>query len=420
MLEKVSLFNSKRDFLNFILACVAILCYTFLIEFQNYKNLTKFDSAIVNAIVLKQYTKTKNSRTYEVLKLKSDNGFTFYSSAKKSFPNSKGKELKLEIFTDKITFYGYLTRFYAYAKKITINQNITLKQKLNNYIFDEHKNKDIANMYQALFSATPMNKNLQSAFSTLGISHLVAISGFHLGVLSAILFFLIKHPYKFLQDKFFPYRNSKTDIFFIISFFLLMYLLFLDSPASLLRAFGMLIVGFIFYDRGFKIVSMQTLLLTIILLLAFFPRLFFSLGFWLSVSGVYYIFLFLIYFKDMSNIWQFILIPFWVYFMMLPFSLAIFGSFSVYHPLSILWTTLFTLFYPISILTHIIGYGNIFDGVLEGLIKLGTTKTVVPLSFTFLVLHVLLSLLGMWKKSFFLLLFLYSLSTFIYAIYYVT
>ena len=420
MLERVSLFNSKRDFFNFILACAFILCYTLLIEFQNYKNLTKFDSAIVNAIVLKQYTKTKNSRTYQVLKLKSDKGFTFYTSAKKSFPNSKGKELELEIFTNNITFYEYLTRFYAYSKKITLNQNITIKQKLNNYISNEHINKDIANIYQALFSATPLNKNLQSAFSTLGISHLVAISGFHLGVLSAILFFLIKYPYKFLQDKFFPYRNSKADMFFIISSVLLIYLLFLDSPASLLRAFGMLVVGFIFYDRGFKIVSMQTLFITGMLLLSFFPKLFFSLGFWLSVAGVYYIFLFLIHFKEMSKIWQFILVPFWVYILMLPFSLTIFGSFSIYHPLSILWTTIFTLFYPASILVHIIGHGNIFDGALEGLIKLGTAQTVVVLSFKYLALHILLSLLGMWKKSFLLLLALYSLSIFIYAVYYVT
>lgn len=416
MIERVSLFNSKRDFFFFILACGFILCYSLLIEFQNYKNLTRFDTALVNATVLKQYTKTKNSRTYQVLKLKSEKGFTFYTTANKSFPYSKTKKLNLEIYTNRVNFYGYLTSFYAYSKKKIINQTITLKQKLNSSIANEHKNKDITNIYQALFSATQLNKNLQSIFSALGISHLVAISGFHLGVLSAVLFFLIKKPYKFLQDKFFPYRNSKTDIFFIISFFLLMYLLFLDSPASLLRAFGMLIVGFIFYDRGFKIVSMQTLLLTIILLLAFFPRLFFSLGFWLSVSGVYYIFLFLIHFKEMNKIWQFILVPFWVYLLMLPFSLVIFGNFSIYHPLSILWTTLFTLFYPVSILAHIIGYGNIFDGVLEALIKMGSTQIIVSLSFAYLITHILLSFLSMYKKSFLFLLILYSFSLFIYAV----
>lgn len=420
MLEKVSLFNSKRDFLNFILACAFILCYTLLIEFQNYKNLTRFDTALVNATVLKQYTKTKNSRTYQVLKLKSEKGFTFYTSAKKSFPYSKGKKINLEIYTDKINFYEYLTSFYAYSKKIVITPIVTLKQKLNSFISAQHTNKDIANLYQALFSAASLNKNLQSAFSSLGISHLIAISGFHLGVLSAILFFLVRYPYKLLQDRYFPYRNSKTDIFIIIVSVLLLYMLFLDSPASLLRAFGMLLLGFLFYDRGIKVISMQTLLIAAILLLSFFPRLLFTIGFWLSVAGVYYIFLFLIYFKELSRTLQFILVPFWVYLLMLPFSLVLFGNFSIYHPLSIIWTTIFTLFYPASILAHIIGYGNIFDEMLRNLIKLGEIQASVILSYKWLAVHIVLSILSMYKKFFLLLLLLSSFSVFIYAIYYVT
>lgn len=420
MLEKVSLFNSKRDFFNFILVCGFILCYTLLIEFQNYKNLTRFDTAVVNATVLKQYTKTKNSRTYQVLKLKSKDGFTFYTTAKKSFPYSKGKEVSLEIYTDRINFYEYLKTFYAYAKKIVVDPVPTLKQRLNEFISNQHTNKNLANLYQALFSATPLNKNLQSAFSTLGISHLVAISGFHLGVLSAILFFIIRYPYKFFQDRYFPYRNAKVDTFIIISSVLLLYLLFLDSPASLLRAFGMLILGFVFYDRGIKVVSMQTLLIAVILLLSFFPRLLFTLGFWLSVGGVYYIFLFLIYFKELSKSIQFVAIPFWVYLLMLPFSLALFGGFSIYHPLSILWTSLFTVFYPISILMHTIGVGDIFDSILKSLISLGDVQKTVQLDFSFLALHILLSLLSMYKRTFLFLLLFCSFSIFIYAVYNVT
>lgn len=420
MLERVSLFNSKRDFLNFLLVCGFILFYSLLIEFQNYKNLTRFDTALVQATVLKQYTKTKHSRTYQVLKLKSDKDFTFYTSAKKSFENVKGKKLNLEIYTDRIDFYQYLTGFYAYSKKKHVEPKTTLKQKLNNFISGQHDNKEISNLYQALFSAASLNRDTQKAFSTLGISHLVAISGFHIGVLSAILFFLVKYPYKLLQDRYFPYRNSKTDIFFIISSVLLLYLLFLDSPASLLRAFGMLVVGFIFYDRGLKVVSMQTLLLTCLLLLSFFPRLFFTLGFWLSVAGVYYIFLFLIYFKKFSKTMQFILVPFWVYLLMLPYSLAIFGNFGTYHPLSILWTTLFTLFYPLSIFAHIIGHGDIFDTVLKSLIGLGKVQTEVVLSYPYLAVHIILSLLSIYKKSFLFLLLLYSLSLFIYAVYNIT
>jgi len=418
-LERVKLFN-KKEFLSFLLLCLFILSYSLLINYQNYKNLTHFDSIIINATVLKQYTKTKESKSYQILKLKTDNGTTFYTSAKKSFTDAKGKKLSLEIWAEKTTFYEYLTSFYAYSRVKSISGTQTLKQELNSYIASEHENKNIANIYKALFSAEPLSRELQSTFSYLGVSHLLAISGFHLGVLSALLFFLLRTPYRFLQDRYFPYRNARFDLFIIVAFSLLAYLLFLDSPPSLLRAFTMLIIGFILYDRGIKIISMQTLLLTVLLLLSFFPKLFFTLGFWLSVSGVFYIFLFLIHFKHLSKLWQFILIPFWVYLLMLPFSLIIFGNFSIYHPLSIIWTTLFTLLYPLSIFLHLIGYGNLLDGILESFIFLAENQTTLSLNFMWLILYVVLSFISIFFKSFIWFLLSFSFSFLIYSVYNVT
>lgn len=420
MIEKVSPFNTKRDFFLFLSICFFILFYSLLIEYQNYKKLTLFDSQILSGTVLKQYAKIKNSKEYQVLKIKTEDGLTFYSNAKNSLQNIKGKRVKLEVWAGKISFYAYLTSFYAYSKVKYIYKTTTLKQKLNNYISNIHVNKNTANIYKALYTATPLNKELQTTFSNLGVSHLLAISGFHLGVLSALLFFFIRPVYSFAQNRFFPYRNSKLDIFLIISLILLAYLIFLDSPPSLLRAFGMLIIGFVLYDRGMKIISMQTLFLTVLLLLAFFPKLIFALGFWLSASGVFYIFLFLMHFKNLNKIWQFILVPFWVYILMLPFSLAIFGNFSIYHPLSIIWTTLFTLFYPLSIFVHLIGFGYIFDDLLESFINLGQQMSHVKLSLQLLTLHVTLSLFSIFRREFVYILLIFTLSIFIYTLYYIT
>ena len=169
MLERISLFN-KRDFLQFISLCLFILSYSLLIEYNNYKNFTRFDNQLIDATVLKQYEKSKNSKTYQVLKLRSEDGLVFYSSSKKTFPNSIGKTLKLEVWAGKITFYQYLTSFYAYTKIKYTYKNITLKQKLNSFIKSQHSNIYISSIYQALFSATQLNKSLQSTFSTLGVS----------------------------------------------------------------------------------------------------------------------------------------------------------------------------------------------------------------------------------------------------------
>jgi len=422
MIERVSLFTSKRDYILFLFITAFIAIYALLIEYNNYKNLTRFDSNIVDATIIKQYTKTKITKkgklkSYQVLKLKSDRGFTFYSSAKKSFPLSIGKEVELEIWAGKITFYEYMSSFYAFSKVLNLKSEIGSKEELNSFIQSQHRDKNIANLYQALYTATPLNREFQTKFSTLGVSHLIAISGFHLGVLSALLFFLFKYPYKFFQNRYFPFRSYTLDSFIVIALLLLSYLLFLDSPPSLLRAYTMLIIGFFLYDRGIKIISFLTLFLTVVLLISFFPRLLFSIGFWLSVSGVFYIFLFLIHFKHLSRVWQFVLVPFWVYIFMLPYSIVIFGNFSLYHPLSILWTTLFTLFYPLSIALHLIHFGDMFDTLLISLINLSTTQVPIDIHWKWLIPYIILSVISAYKKGVLILLFLFAVTIFIYSVY---
>ena len=425
MLEKVSLFRNRRDFFHFVLLAFVIFSLSISLEFYNYKELTKFDSQLVNATVLKQYTKTKltktgKTKTYQVLKLKSDQGFTFYSTASKNLKDIKFRTIKLEAWAGKISFYEYMHGFYCFSKILEVYEDDSYKTALNTFIDAQHKTQDISLVYQALFTAKQIPYKLQKTFSQLGVSHLIAISGFHLGVLSALLFFLIKYPYKFLQNKYFPYRSYKLDSFFAIAMVLFSYLLSLDSPPSLLRAFVMLLIGFILYDREIEILSMQTLVLTIIIVLSLFPRLYFSLGFWLSVSGVFYIFLFLIHFKDRSKIWQFLVLPFWVYLLMLPLSLTIFSNFSLYHPLSIIWTSLFSIFYPLAMILHAIGFGGLLDFILRWLIDLDTNATLVSLDIGFLLIHIALSFGSIFKKEALYLLAFYSTLIFIYAIYNVT
>jgi len=422
LLKNISLFNSKREIFLFTLLSLFIFSYSLLIEYNNYKQLTLFDSTITQATILKQYTKTKISQNgklkiYQVLKLKSESGYIFYTVKNKKFPKSKGKKVVIELWLQTITFYQYMTTFFGYSKILKIEKKKTLKQEVNSFLTDAHTNNNITYIYQALYTATPLTKELQQIFSTLGVSHLLAISGFHLGVLSTLLFFLLKYPYNFFQSKYFPYRSAQVDIFIIVAFIELLYLLFLDTPPSLLRAFGMLLIGFILYDRGFKIISIQTLLVTIIILLAFAPRLFFSIGFWLSVLGVFYIFLFLIHFKTLNTLWQFILVPIWVYIMMLPLSLYIFKSFSFYHPLSIIWTSLFTLFYPLSIFLHLIGFPTLLDNSLLWLLKLAPHQSIqVSLNIYIFLGFMGISFLGVfWKKAIWILIS-YSFLIFIYAL----
>ncbi|WP_457747015.1 ComEC/Rec2 family competence protein [Sulfurimonas sp.] len=252
------------------------------------------------------------------------------------------------------------------------------------------------------------------------ISHLIAISGFHLGVLTALLYLFLKYPYKILQTNYFPYRSYTQDTFIIIASTLFVYMLFIDSPASLLRAFTMLIIGFILYSRGIKIISMQTLFLSCVLLIVLFPRLIFNIGFFLSLGGVFYIFLFMQYYGKGGKVWHFVLLPLWIYIMMLPYTLTLFGNFSLYHPLSIIWTALFSLFYPLAIFLHFTGEGNLLDSSLEYLLHLEPSAVIIKLSPWFSLIEALISIAAIFKKEALYLLILYTVSIFIYSIYYVT
>jgi competence protein ComEC len=424
-LERVELISSKRDVYLLFALFFTLLAFSFSFEYYKYYELTKFDSQLVHATVLKQYTKTKTTKkgrtkSYQVLKLKSDDGFTFYSMASTKVPNYKGRDVELEVWAGKISFLEYLKGFFAFSKIRNVDTAQTLNDTIEKKITQQHSRQEIQDIYKALFLAKALPYDLQKRFSNLGISHLIAISGFHLGVLSALLFFLIKYPYRYLQNHYFPYRSYKRDTFMFITLTLLVYMLFIGSPPSLLRAFVMLVVGFVLYERGIKIISMQTLLLSALLIVALFPRLIFSIGLFLSLSGVFYIFLFLIHFKDKSKIWQFAALPFWVYLMMLPYSLVIFGNFSLYHPLSILWTSLFTLFYPLSILLHLLGIGSLFDQPLQMLLNVDPHAVHLKISSFWLLLEIGLSLLAVFKREALYLLLGYVLSVFIYAVYHVT
>ncbi len=168
----------------------------------------------------------------------------------------------------------------------------------------------------------------------------------------------------------------------------------------MVRSFGMIAVGYWLYDRGLKIVSMQTLFITVGILLAFFPKLFFSLGFWFSSFGVLSIFIFVRYYEQWKP-WQiFLALHIWCYLVMLPLSLAIFGTFGMWHIGSIPLALLFNLYYPAVLVLHLTPWGDLFDPYLITLFDSGVVRQIViPMWAGYL--SVLLALMAMrWKGAF--------------------
>jgi len=153
---------------------------------------------------------------------------------------------------------------------------------------------------------------------------------------------------------------------------------------------------------GMELLSFTFLTTIIFALMALFPSLLVSLSFWLSVSGVFYIFLLLQYTKT-SNKWMItlIFIPVGIFLLMLPIVHSIFGVTSPYQLLSLLLSLLFIPFYPLVMVLHLLGIGGSLDSVLLTLFSLPkeSVENLLPVWVTGI--YVLLSIAAIWSRKLF-------------------
>ena len=378
-----------------------MLIFSLSYRYYEYIRFISQKKIYLNAEVLLHYTKRKGLKYYDVLKLQTQDGMIFYTTTKNRDDNIRGKTVRLIIFPSKLKFKDFLTTFYAPSYILQVLEDKTTRMRLFEEIKKQHTDPWINELYGALFLALPISKSLRKAITRLGINHLLALSGFHMGFLWLIVYSCLSAIYKPFQQRFFPYRHRLLDLGFITIILLGSYLLFVGIPPSLLRAYAMVIVGWAALLAGIELLSFTFLAVCVIWLIALFPGLFFSIGFWLSVSGVFYIYLFLHYTKSWSKWVVFITINFWVYLMMLPIIHTFFGLFCLYQLYSIPLTLIFSIFYPLSIIIHILGIGELFDGLILKLFSLPNPKNEIYVltPIWLLVSFIFLSLLAIrWRK----------------------
>ncbi len=415
LLSKPRLFNSGKEVFLFMGLFCLLLSISLFSEFRHYQQLTQFNDYTTQALVKRQYKKENRW----VLNLQSAEGFTFYTTSRDDLRSLEGYVLDLRLFTQDITFISFLKGFYAPSVLLARSESKEERYKYMSELESIHEEPS-SDVFKALFFAGTINNDLRSKLSALGINHLLAISGFHLGVLSFILFFILNVIYKPIQGRFFPYRHGHRDIAITVLVVLFSYVYFLDFVPSLLRAFAMSFFAYILYDRGIKILSFTSLFLVILLLISLWPRLAFSLGFWFSVAGVFYIFLFLHHMNQLRAWQSFILLHLWVYLCMLPVVHVYFGSFSLYQLFSPILTMLFIVFYPLELFLHVIGEGNQLDFVLDHLLGLEFKSIEILLPLWSLVAYVFISLLAILHKFFFFCLLGFTVSLLGYFLYGIT
>ncbi len=144
------------------------------------------------------------------------------------------------------------------------------QQKLLGYIQRVTPSEEVKNFLMALLSGQIQEATLSLEFFKVGLSHILAISGFHFGVIAAVCSFLI---FSFFPKKIAPW---------ILSICLILYGFFVGLSPSVLRSLLMSLLtlyGAVLYKKSF---SLNTLGIALLLTTLCFPTLCLSVGFLLT------------------------------------------------------------------------------------------------------------------------------------------
>ncbi len=198
-----------------LLVLIIILLINISIEYSKYQELIDDEVYETKVKVLNIYPK----KDYNILRLSASN-FDFFTNIDKSESVEKLDILNILILSKNISFLDYLKGFYAKSiifKKI--EKQSGFKDEIIKKIDSNHEDNITKELFQALFLAIPISKELRDICTNYGISHLIALSGFHLGVLSFVIYWIFYFPYTYLHKKYFLYRNKKYDLLLVsISF----------------------------------------------------------------------------------------------------------------------------------------------------------------------------------------------------------
>ncbi|GAA8929922.1 ComEC/Rec2 family competence protein [Helicobacter pylori] len=392
------LLSTPKEYLWCGVVLSLLLAINLYLEYLNYQKLDFSKPTSLSAQILLQYPKTKDQKTYFVLKLQSK-GMIFYTTIKEPLKNLQYRHAQFFGRIKPCFFLESLKSCFFQTYSFSLTRKQDFKSHLRHFIDNAHSSALVGNLYRALFIGDSLNKDLRDRANALGINHLLAISGFHLGILSVSVYFLFSLFYTPLQKRYFPYRNAFYDIGVLVWVFLLGYLLLLDFLPSFFRAFLMGLLGFLACFFGVRLLSFKLLILACCIAIALLPKLLFSVGFLLSVCGVWYIFLFLKHTQAFFKISSFLMRSFQaislsalVFLNMLIIAHAFFPMFSPYQLFSIPLGLIFIVFFPLSLLLHAVGLGSLLDRILNMPLAIPTIS--VPSPLWLLGVHLFLTILS--------------------------
>ena len=206
----------------------------------------------------------KSNENYSNLKI----GSIIKVEGKLDYPK---KNTNFNLFNYKNYLLSEKIYFVLTANKITYikdTDNIFFKAKnlLINYI-NNFKTKDY--LYTFILGNTSLlEQDTKESFQNNGISHLFAVSGMHITLISTLLMYLLKKITK------------NHDISYIITIFILLFYTFITNfSSSILRAFLLFLLIYINKKFKFNLKTIEIIMLILLILLMYNPFYIYSIGF---------------------------------------------------------------------------------------------------------------------------------------------
>ncbi|GMB95756.1 Competence locus E ComE 3 [Helicobacter sp. NHP22-001] len=387
----IPLLQSPKEKIFALLLLLSLCALSFGVKHQQYKVFLSKKPLELHAQVLLQYPKNGHF----VLKLQDTHNNHFYITSEEDIKDLTHHFVRAWGKMGRCSFWQFLKNCYFHTLKLSLENKSDPTAPWRAFINKQHQNLLMANFYRTLFLADPLDQRLRQVVVGFGVSPLIAISGFHLGLLSAFFFYLLSPPYKFLQQRYFPYRNRYFDLMAVVLMALFGYLILLHFQPAFLRAYVMALLGFVLVYGGLELVSFWLLGLSALLCLALFPNLVRSAGFWLSVGGVFYIFLFIKHMPKMPAWLYALLFNAGIFILMLPLVHFFFAPFGATQLGIILLSFVFVVFFPSVLILHALHLGGLLDPYLLSLVRLPLHLKSFFTPAWFLCAYVGLSLLAM-------------------------
>ena len=397
----------------YIILVILVLCLTFIRN--SFYNESKFNASETSFVGI--VDEIKKSDDYYKITIKSKEKIIGSYYSKEPLNISLG---------DKITFKGTLSkpknntipntfnyRKYLYNHHVyylvkidnikVISKTRSVKYKVKNYIVKKSEKFMHSDYFKAFLIGDKSEMDDYSLFQKNGVSHLFAISGMHLSLLSGIILFLFK-------------KSRFKEILACI--FLILFSMITNYSASIYRSLLLFIYIVLNKKLDLRISTVNVLLLVVCTLLIFNPLIIYDMGFLYSVSVSLGLILFNKYMKKNYFVNMF-LTSFIAFLFSLPITLYYNYEINLMQIINnvVIVPLVSIIIYPLTILTFIFSFLepilNVFISILKfistHLIMINIIVPKVSLIFYFIYYVFLFMFLKTNRNIFILLIIIYTL-----------